>query len=144
MTMSDIENQNPENTIPVESHRSDLSHSFWHTFNKISKLSWQMSASYTFSMQMGVLVYLLSQLDDSEDNLAAITLITSLINSIVCVGISPLLAMSLVAGKELGELRDAAHQGESEEQLKLRREHISAVFGNGLLISSGQDRLNHG
>ncbi|MCR9192762.1 MAG: MATE family efflux transporter [Gammaproteobacteria bacterium] len=81
------------------------------------------------------MVYLLSQLDDSEDNLAAITLITTLINSIVCIGASPLLTMSLVAGKELGELQEAEGT-ETEGQLQLRREHVSAIFGNGLIMSA--------
>ncbi len=108
----------------------------WQQFQKISKLSWQMSLSYTFSLEMVVLVYLLSQVNKSENHLAAITLITTLINFLICVGVSPLLAMSLVAGKELGELNDAITQGETEQQLFSRRQHISAVFINGLILSA--------
>lgn len=139
--MSDTEHNNREDhdieqVLPEHSkHKTIPQNTFFYSFGKTSKLSLQTAASYTISMQLCLLVYLLSQLDDDEEHLAAITLITSLINSVVGIGVSPLLAMSLVAGKELGELRDAERQGESEEQLQLRREHISAVFGNGLLIS---------
>ncbi|MDF1757569.1 MAG: MATE family efflux transporter [Legionellaceae bacterium] len=117
-------------------HNPDTTESYADSFQKISKLSWQMSASYTFSMQVVILVYLLSQLDDSDENLAAITLITTLLNAIVAVGISPLLTMSLVAGRELGELQEA-EKTENFDQLELRRKHISAVFGNGLIMSAG-------
>jgi len=123
-------------TIDLASFASlDVPDSFRDSFQKVSKLSWQMSATYTFLMQLVILVYLLSQLDDSDENLAAITLITTLINSIVAIGISPLLTMSLVAGKELGELQDAENT-ETAQQLQLRREHISAIFGNGLIMSA--------
>ncbi len=108
---------------------------YWHAFQKISRLSWQMSASYSFSLQMAMLVYLLGQLNDNDEHLAAITLITSLLNSVVIIGAGPLLGVGLVAGKELGELRDAQKNGESEEALQLRREHIAAAFGNALIIS---------
>jgi len=101
--MSDIETSSNELTLVSP---QDVPDSFNDTFHKVSKLSWQMSASYTICMQIVILVYLLSRLDDSEDNLAAITLITTLINSIICIGAPPLLTMSLVAGKELGELQE--------------------------------------
>ncbi|PJD96052.1 MAG: hypothetical protein CK426_06340 [Legionella sp.] len=104
-------------------------------FGKLSRLSWETAASYSFSMQMGMLVYLLSQLNDDEEHLAAITLITSLLNSLVGIGVSPLLATALVAGKELGELREAQKNGESDELLQLKREHLAAAFGNALILS---------
>ena len=67
---------------------------FNQVFQRISKISLQMTLSYTFSFQMVFLVYLLSQLDDDEDHLAAITLITSFINAITMIGISPLMVFS--------------------------------------------------
>ncbi|HVT62228.1 MAG TPA: MATE family efflux transporter, partial [Legionellaceae bacterium] len=107
----------------------------WEQFGKLSKLSWQTAISYTFCLEMVALVYLLSQVSKEEDNLAAITQITGLINTLVCVSISPLLAMSLVAGKDLGRLNEAVANGEAEEQLLSRKERISAVLRNGLIIA---------
>ena len=94
-----LENSDNNSNVPVV--HEDITHEevsnpivFKQAFTRVSKLSLQMTASYTFSFQMVFLVYLLSQLDDDEDNLAAITLITSFITTVVMIGISPLLPMS--------------------------------------------------
>ncbi len=107
----------------------------WQTFGKLSRLSLETAATYSFSLQMALLVYLLAQINQDEEHLAAITLITSLLNSVVGIGVSPLLATGLVAGKELGQLREAQINGESEEALQLKREHLAAAFGNALIMS---------
>lgn len=133
--MLTIENQD----INASINQTDIPvpESFKDSFLKISKLSWQMSVSYTFCIQMSAVVYMLSQLDDSEDNLDAITLITSFVSFLVFVGVSPLLPMSLVAGKQLGELNKLERVGEiCENEQQQKREHIAAVFGNGLIISA--------
>lgn len=128
---------NQDMTHPINQTDEDMSGSFKDSFLRISKLSWQMSASYTFCIQMSAIVYMLSQLDDSEDSLDSITLVTSFINFLVFVGVSPLLPMSLVAGKQLGELDELERVGATfEHELKQKREHIAAVFGNGLIISA--------
>lgn len=137
--MADIENviiDESSDTLPVITYENSPEISYWTAFQRISKLSLQMSASYTFSMQMVFLVFALSHLDESKENLAATSLITSLLNAIAGIGASPLFSMSLVVGKEIGELRDAENKGEPEEQLQPRREHIAAALGNGLIISA--------
>ena len=137
-----LENSDNNSNVPVV--HEDITHEevsnpivFKQAFTRVSKLSLQMTASYTFSFQMVFLVYLLSQLDDDEDNLAAITLITSFITTVVMIGISPLLPMSLIAGHEIGALHDAELNAEDEHLLQSRRERIAAVHRNGLFISAG-------
>ncbi|RUR08083.1 MATE family efflux transporter [Legionella sp. km772] len=113
----------------------DTKMTHWQAIEKLSRLSLETAASYSFSMQMAMLVYLLSQLNVDEEHLAAITLITSLLNSLVCVGASPALAMALVAGKELGEFREAQKNGAAAEILQAKSEHLAAAFGNSLILS---------
>ncbi|PJD90596.1 MAG: hypothetical protein CK424_07910 [Legionella sp.] len=134
---NDVENHIfPSNNTGINSvNDQEITPHTWTQFGNLSKSSWQTAASYTFCLEMVVLVYLLGQVNKDEDNLAAITLITGLINALICVSISPLLAMSLVAGKDLGQLKEAVAHAESEEQLLLRKERISAVLRNGLIIS---------
>lgn len=109
--------------------------SFWGTVQNILGLSLPMAFSYTFSFQMVFLIFLLSRLDEEEDNIAATTLISTFINTIILVGISPLFAMSMVAGNEIGELHDAEHNNEDETLLEERRNHIAGINRNGLLTS---------
>lgn len=136
--MNDIEEilvPKSENSAYVDVPNSEVI-AFQESFGKISKLALQMSASYTTSFQLVTLVYFLSQLDNSEDNIAAISLITSMINTVLCIGLSPLFSISLVAGNEIGELRNAEASGEDESSLIHRREQISGALRNGLIISS--------
>lgn len=133
--MPDIENQTSEASAITTDEIHDQTTSLG-IFKKLSKLSWQMSASYTFSLQMVSLIYLLSQLSDNDEHLASASQTTSLINAIVAIGVSPLFSMSLAAGEELGALQKAKADGESEAQLAIRRDHISAVLGNGLIMSA--------
>ncbi|PJD92502.1 MAG: hypothetical protein CK424_05195 [Legionella sp.] len=131
--MQNLEENASENHADLDLNGA---HPNWDAFTKINKLSWQMSFSYTLFIQMTVLVYSSIQLDSDEDNLAALTLITSLINTVALIGVAPLFAMSLVAGRQLGALRDLEKNPETtEEELTLKREEIAAVFGNGLRIS---------
>ncbi len=109
---------------------------YWEHFQTLSRLSWQTAASYTFPLEMVAMVYLLSHVDHSDENLAAITLITSYINALICFGISPLLAMSIVAGEELGELNALTKRHVADSELTDRRKHIAAVYGNGLIASA--------
>lgn len=126
---------NADDTHNPDQQDHDLS--FLTIFKDMSKISIPMAFSYTFSFQMVLLVNLLSHISDDDDQLASITLITALLNTLVIVGISPLFAMSLTAGNEIGALKKAeSEKKETSEQLTQRRSAISAVLRNGLLISA--------
>lgn len=109
---------------------------FGAVFKTLSSLSLPTALSYTFSFQLVFLVYFLSRIDENEDNLASISLITTLINAVIVIGISPLFAMSMVAGHEIGALAHAEQNQEDEPLLFARRAHIAGVNRNGLLISA--------
>ncbi len=122
---------------------------YWDFYQRTSKISWQAAASYTFSLQMVVLTYLLSRLDnDNNQDLAAVTLISTVINSTVIVGIAPLLAMGLSVSKDIGtvtqlEARDQRKRtrGELSEDaenslLPLKRQIISGVLRNGMIVGT--------
>lgn len=133
------DNNNPSNTTDIDIAVGDIDNqeitSFWGTVQNILGLSLPMAFSYTFSFQMVLLIYLLSRLDEDEDNIAATTLISTFINTIILIGISPLFAMSMVAGNEIGELHDAERNNEDQTLLEEKRNHIAGINRNGLLAS---------
>ena len=136
VNMRDDEENTSESIEAFEDMGEEDVPSLWSILKRLLELSIPMTLSYTFTFQMVFLVYLLSHIDEDEDNLAAITLITSLINTIIVVGICPLFSMSMIVGREIGELQTAENNAEDETLLKDRRDHIAGANRNGLLISA--------
>ncbi|MCX7115279.1 MAG: MATE family efflux transporter [Gammaproteobacteria bacterium] len=95
-----------------------------------------MALSYTFSLEMWLLVLFLSRLNSDKEHSAAITLITTMINALVIIGISPLFAMSAIAGREIGALKKAQERNEPELDLQRRKDKIARVNHHGLMIAT--------
>lgn len=104
-------------------------------FKRVSTLALPMAASYTFGIEVALLVFFLSRLNSDNQHTASITLTTTMLNAVNIIGISPLLALSMVAGKQVGELKEAEARGEDEAELQVRRDAIARVNHHGLLIA---------
>lgn len=85
-------------------------------FKRLSGLALPMAASYTFSLEMWLLVFFLIRLNSDETHAAAITPITVMINALVIIGISPLFAMSMIAGKKYGALKKVQLENNNEAE----------------------------
>ena len=105
-------------------------------FKRVSKLALPMAASYTFSIEMSLLVFFLSRLNSDETHGAAITPITNMINALVIIGISPLFAMSMVAGKKIGALKKSITENDTDENIQLQKNNIASVNHHGLVIAT--------
>src|SRR3990167_1087024 len=111
--------------------------SFGQVFRKISGLSLSMALSYTFSFEVFLTVVLLSYMNQDEDNIAAATLISTMMNALLVIGMSPLFAMSLYASNKIGELNEIQKKGIGDtDTLREMRTNIAAVNRNGFLISA--------
>lgn len=147
---SELDSSDDELKTDLEPRHSELKPlvPYWASFKKTSKISWQAATSYTFCLQMVINTYLLSQLNDDNNHLAAVTLIATVINSAVLLGVSPLLAMGLSVSQEIGEiakLEASAHikkqrgkvlENQEIEALAKKRQIISGVLRNGLIIGT--------
>lgn len=137
------DNQDITAVAPLPQKRNTLS--FRDVFKKISKSSLNMAMSYTFSLEVFFLVFLLSHLNEEEEALAADTLITNMINSLATIGFSPLFAMSIVGAqlagklKKLQESESLLNEEKHADHLNLMTEikkQISSIYRNGLFISA--------
>lgn len=134
--MNDIESlsrSSVSQTISMDEQISEFMF-FLKTFQRTSTLALQMSASFTIGMQIVILVSFLSRINRDEEHIAAISLITSMINATILIGSSPLFTIGNIVSEELGAVRDAITT--DTESLQLKRDHLSAVVRNGLLVSS--------
>jgi MATE family multidrug resistance protein len=110
---------------------------FFEIFKKISAMSIPMALSYTFSFEVFLTTVMLALLNPEDDQeIAAITLIATMMNTAIILGMSPLFGMSMVASKAIGELTEAEANNEDEISLEEKRSYISAYVKNGLVISS--------
>jgi MATE family multidrug resistance protein len=101
---------------------------------RISKLALPMAASYTLSIEISALGFFLNHLHADEEHAASVTLITSMINSLDIIAISPLFAMSIIVGKHWGSLQISIPEGDEEASQEVR-DKIARVYHNGLAIS---------
>lgn len=111
---------------------------YLNTSTKLARLSLQMASSYTFSFEMIVLVYTLGRINNSQNNLAAISLISSMLNTIVYIGATPLFSISIITAEELGAYRIAEKNNSEEFQLNAdaSREQIAVIYRHSLLLAS--------
>lgn len=110
--------------------------SYWESFKTISGLSLPMALSFTFSFQVVLVVLLLNRLSQSEEETAATTLISSLIDTLVTIGIAPLFAMGIVASKMYGEVKRAEEIQEDQESIQHKKAKLAGINRNGLMISA--------
>lgn len=104
-------------------------------FRKITKLAIPMGLSFTFSFEVVLAVVLLNALSENTDDIAAATLVSILMNTIVVLGVSPLFSVAILLSNKLGALREATNKGDdgSINQLK---DTISAFNANSSLIAA--------
>lgn len=104
-------------------------------FKKISKISVSMGLSFTFSFSLVEMAVMLNLLSSSEDELAATTLIITMINIIIMLGVSPLFSMSNIASGLFGSVKAAKKNKASEGALEQKRIELQTIYRNGILIS---------
>lgn len=129
----------PEHIVvmPVNPEAVDLPR-YFHTSTKLARLSLQMAASYTFSFEMIILVYTLGRINNNSNNLAAISLISSMLNTIVYIGATPLFSISIIAAEELGAYRIAEQSNSEDFQLNADafRDEIAVIYRHSVLFAS--------
>ncbi len=109
---------------------------FAQIFKAISTLALPTAASYTFSIQIFLILLLLNSLNDDEEHVAASTLIALLMNTFIAIGASPLFAMSVITSHEVGALEDAQKaENPSQELLERNRKKIASINHNGFWLS---------
>lgn len=118
---------NPESPLPTYVQAS----------TQLTRLSLQMASSYTFSFEMIILVYTLGRINNAQNNLAAISLISSMLNTIVYIGATPLFSISIITAEKLGAYR-IAELGNSEKfQLTAdaSRDEIAVIYRHSILLA---------
>ncbi|MCW8409431.1 MATE family efflux transporter [Legionella sp. PATHC035] len=115
----------------------EVAYGLWDVFKSLSSLSVPMALSFTFSFEIFLIVVLLNALSENEDEAASATLISTMINTLLVVGMAPLFSMSVVASNKIGELTEAEKEGETNELvLQEKRDYIAGISRNGLWLSA--------
>lgn len=118
-------------------NEDEVAYGLWDVFKSLSSLSVPMALSFTFSFEIFLIVVLLNALSENEDEAASATLISTMINTLLVVGMAPLFSMSVVASNKIGELTEAEKEGETNEVvLQEKREYIAGINRNGLWLSA--------
>lgn len=115
----------PNNSVVVVDQESGFS-----IFKNLSKLSLPMALSYTFSIEVFIATVLLSVIAKSDDQLAAIALVATTMNTIPIIGMSILMGMGIVMSGLIGELDE-----NDEEQLADKRNQISQINISAQFVS---------
>jgi Na+-driven multidrug efflux pump len=90
----------------VKSADPTLSVSFWDIFKHISKVGIPMSLSFTFCFEVFSSVLLLQLISQSEDDTAAATLVSTIMNTFCIIAMSPLLSVMNVLSSKLEEWKE--------------------------------------
>jgi MATE family multidrug resistance protein len=99
-------------------------------FKKITGLAIPIALSYTFSFSVVIIGLLANPLYTDAQTSAAMTLVMSSINSLTIIFISPLFALSIIASRLQGSLRQVTDQ----QHLEKIKNRISAVNIKGMFI----------
>ncbi len=143
-------------TIPPNEKLSRFT-AFWQIATKCITIA----ASFTFGFEVVLIITMLNYLSENEDETASIALISTLMNTVVTLGVSVLFAMSVFASKYLGEIRtlemdlletNEEQRGEvimleaasleineaqsNEQSIQEKRNLLVNVHKNGLMISA--------
>lgn len=111
--------------------------SFSSVFKKISGLAIPMGLSFTFSFEVFLSVFLLHYLSTSDDEAAAATLVSVLMNSASIFWMSPLFAVAIHLSNLLGEWKSLQNKETvTIEELEQKKEIIASTNANSLLIAS--------
>jgi MATE family multidrug resistance protein len=142
--MHNDDSLNEYTQVPTENQESAISleviepeDSSYDIFKKISSLSLPMALSYTFSFEVFLTTVMLAYLNsDDENEIAATTLIATMMNTLILLSLSPLFGISIAGSKKIGELREAENNDEEEVLLSEMKNYISVFNRNGLLITT--------
>jgi multidrug resistance protein, MATE family len=126
----------PPALINIEAEEQPAS--FFEIFKNISLLSWAIAISYTFSFEVFLTTIMLTYLSSDDDQeLAATTLIATMMNSLIVLGASPLFGLSVMASQEIGKLELLEKEDNENKQLiKSKRQYIAAINRKGIYISA--------
>lgn len=121
----------PSDLIQPIENNIEPSHgtSFLDVFKATSYLALPMAASFTFSFEVFLSVLLLQQLSESEEDIAAATLVSTVMNTICVIALAPLLGIALYLSEELGAWKKAEKENLNEENQELLIQE-----GNGIDI----------
>ena len=97
----------------VKSGDPNLSISFWDIFKHISKVGLPMCFSFTFCFEVYSSVLLLQLVSQSEDDTAAATLVSTIMNTFCIISMSPVLSVINVLSLKLQEWKEQQSRGQS-------------------------------
>lgn len=111
-------------------------------FKTMCRLSWPTALSYTFSFQMVLLTVLSRQLGQDKNHQDAAALMTTFVNCIATVSISPLFASSMSAGHLIGQLKQSEeslnHDSPDETEARnIMQEKITETFRASFILAEG-------
>jgi MATE family multidrug resistance protein len=125
---------------------SDFFISFFEVFKRVSSIAIPMGLSFTFSFEVFLAVLLLQLLSESEDDIAAASLVSTMMSVTCTLAFSPLFAASIDLTKKLGKWWEEEEQEEiAERSIQIvnpsltrerEKEKIEIVNINTLLISA--------
>lgn len=125
-----IDNEDQGELIAVD----DDSISYWDGFINISKQAIPRACSYTFSIEVLIIMLLLNMYSQDDDNVASSTLIGIILNVAIILGISPLFAMGIIVSRYMGDLKEAVRRGEDQVVQDLKRDRTANVYRNAVLF----------
>lgn len=147
----DYDNNSDELTLYVDlpNPASESPTSFCDVFKKISALAIPMGLSFTFSFEVFLAIILLQLLSESEEDTAATTLVSTWMNTVCAIFMSPLFAVAIDLSGKLGAWREEERTGltiEEDEQDSIpiwntgdtresKKEKIESTNINSLLIA---------
>ena len=106
--------------------------SFWGIFKTLSYLGIPRALSFTFSIEMIIVLWLLESLGSDEIELTAASWAILLINAMVTMGLSPLYALNPILNTLLGEI-DASEDDATKKSL---RDKFSKMVKQAYVIGS--------
>ncbi|AXH78368.1 MAG: hypothetical protein [Circular genetic element sp.] len=111
-------------------------------FKAMCRLSWPTALSYTFSFQMVLLTILSRQLGQDKNHQDAAALMTTFVNCITTVSVSPLFASSMKAGYLIGQLKQSEQLLNNErpdeiEDCDVLQKKITETFRSSLILAEG-------
>lgn len=106
--------------------------SFWPIFKTLSCLGIPRALSFTFSIEMILVLWLLESLDSDDVELTAASWSILLINAVVTMGLSPLYALNPLLNALLGEIT----LSDDEAQTKTLRDKFSRLIKQAYIIGA--------
>jgi MATE family multidrug resistance protein len=97
----------------VKSGDPNLAVSFWDIFKHISKVGIPMCLSFTFCFEVYSSVLLLQLVSQSEDDTAAATLVSTIMNTFCVISMSPVLSVINVLSLKLEEWKEQQNRSQS-------------------------------